>query len=1136
MTGTGTINKTGAGLLQLSGLSSFSGGLNINEGGLFVGITNGGVLNSTVTLASGTIIDLNGLNGIIGGLAGSGTITNSHVAGTAGTLFVGYNNENTVFSGSFSKPRLDFPAMVNVVKMGTGVLNLTGVSNSQGTLVINNGTVLYSGNATSDFVTQTVNATGVLTLDNSGTNVNNRLGGIASPANATLVLGGGSFNVTGNATATTTEAVGALTLAVGGSKITLTPTAAQSLTLNVGALSPLTVTAGASLLLRGTNLGGVVGTANTANLVAVTTVPTQLGGAGAVGTTTMSIRPDILVDTSATGNGTSFATYIGAGGVANVTGGNGFRALAANEYASFLNSANTANDLLGMGTYGGVFAINTTINSLTLTGNAGTRAAGALALVDTLTITSGGILVQSGNSVMNGGLIAAPGTSLFLWTPGASTSLTLNASVTGTGGITKDGAGALTLGARQLFTGTTNLNGGSMVLNGGANTLFVSGLGVGNALNVNNGRLDLNGNNQLVAALASSNTAMAYAGGTITNLSGTTATLTATGTGTFAGVIEGNLNFTRSSNTTTTLLSNNTYTGATIIRGGILNLQQYGQLSATSSVSNYFGTLNLDSTNAPAVDINRLNVAADITLQGGTLAFLGFNGGTSTQNVGDVTILSGASVINATRSTVNTSSNAVLTLASLTVSDVNTTTVNFTSGGTLGQTSVGNSQIIITNAPTLTNSLIGGWAVVNGTDFASYLTPDSAQGGVGALGSVGYAAYSSTALTAGTATDNITLGASVAGVTTRTVNSIRVSAASTMQMNTLADTLTIASGGLLFNGTASVLAGGRLTAGTAPNTPATLYAYTNATATLFSPITDNGTGAVSLVKSGTSTLTLTPANSMAATTTAASNVVTVPSTTGLVVGQPITGNASIPTGATITSITGPTTFTISTSTGVTAGTSLRTDFNPVPIAATTTTYGSPVISVASTNGLTVGMAVSGVGAPVALAGIATTSGSSNVTFTANAGLYVGMAVTGPGIPLGATVASITNTTTFVLSTNATQTITGGAFTANAVIPAGAVITAINGNNITLSAVTTGAATNGTALTFGIANQALTVAGLTYNGGSVQALKGLSGGVTTVTSAMTVTTLTRGTNGMLTVISSNLTSDLGTNEKFIPGAA
>ena len=104
------------------------------------------------------------------------------------------------------------------------------------------------------------------------------------------------------------------------------------------------------------------------------------------------------------------------------------------------------------------------------------------------------------------------------------------------------------------------------------------------------------------------------------------------------------------------------------------------------------------------------------------------------------------------------------------------------------------------------------------------------------------------------------------------------------------------------------------------------------------------------------------------------------------------------------------------------------------------------------------------------------------------------------------------------------------------IAANTVVTAVNGNNITLSAVTTGAATNGTALTFGIANQALTVAGLTYNGGSVQALKGLSGGVTTVTSAMTVTTLTRGTNGMLTVISSNLTSDLGTNEKFIPGAA
>lgn len=103
--------------------------------------------------------------------------------------------------------------------------------------------------------------------------------------------------------------------------MTLTPNAAQALALNVGSMSA--VTTGASMLLRGTNLGNAAG-AGVANFVAVNTVPAQLGGAGAVGTTTMSIRPDILVDTTSTGTGAGFATYIGAGGVANVAGGNGF--------------------------------------------------------------------------------------------------------------------------------------------------------------------------------------------------------------------------------------------------------------------------------------------------------------------------------------------------------------------------------------------------------------------------------------------------------------------------------------------------------------------------------------------------------------------------------------------------------------------------------------------------------------------------------------------------------------------------------------------------------------------------------------------------------------------------------------------
>jgi len=51
--------------------------------------------------------------------------------------------------------------------------------------------------------------------------------------------------------------------------------------------------------------------------------------------------------------------------------------------------------------------------------------------------------------------------------------------------------------------------------------------------------------------------------------------------------------------------------------------------------------------------------------------------------------------------------------------------------------------------------------------------------------------------------------------------------------------------------------------------------------------------------------------------------------------------------------------------------------------------------------------------------------------------------------------------------------------------------------------------------------------MTYNAGRIQLTKG-SG----VTSTLTATALTRGTNGMLSIISSNLSTDLGTSENFI----
>ena len=248
----------------------------------------------------------------------------------------------------------------------------------------------------------------------------------------------------------------------------------------------------------------------------------------------------------------------------------------------------------------------------------------------------------------------------------------------------------------------------------------------------------------------------------MTNLaSGTPVTFTATGNGTFAGSIGGNLNFTRSGNNTTTLVSDNSYTGVTTIRGGALTLQQGGRLSGTSALNSNFGTLNLDNTTGAIWDIaQRVGSAVPFNFLGGGIVYNGFPGGGSATTIGTLNLSGGVLTLTATRG--NTIGSATVNVSTLTrAADA---TVNFTvGGGALGQAqTLGNSQIFFnsingTSPVSLVaanNGILGGWATVGGADFASYLAAGTLQGGVGALGTTGFPAYSGSLLIAAGGTDN----------------------------------------------------------------------------------------------------------------------------------------------------------------------------------------------------------------------------------------------------------------------------------------------------------------------------------------------------------------------------------------------
>jgi autotransporter-associated beta strand protein len=883
--GTGGFVKLGDGALRLRTAQTYSGLTDVQAGAIVLGsLGNAGSRFSTYNFASGTQFELFGTSTVIGGLSGSGTISNLSSGGV--TLGFGFNNQDTTFSGVFNRSSDAFPTTLNVQKYGSGTTIINGATSTTngttGALTVSGGVLEYSGAGATTFRTVNVQRNSTLTLNNASSNTNNRLGmATTAAANGALNLSGGTLRIVGNASTGTIESVGTLNLNGGSGIINLEPTAGQNVTFTAHTLG--TVAQGGTALLRGPNLGSTIGAGTSNFVIATGGAINQIGGAGAVGTTTMSIRPDIIGDLSLTGSGTGFVTYIGAAGVVNVAGGNGFRLLAANELAPFLSSGATTNVAMGY-THGGAFITGTTINSLTLNQYGGTMAAGPIPPGTALTITSGGIIAQAGNRGISGGLLAVGGNPAFIHAIG---DLNFSAGITGTAGMTKSGAGTLNLNRSQFYTGATAVNNGTVVLNGGNNTLFVNAIGGANALNVNGGVLDLNGNSQVVSTLAASNITPGVTASIINN--GAAATLTSTGGGTFAGTINGNLNFVRAGNNTTTFSGANTYTGTTTVRGGNLVLQSSGTIANSTAVNVRFGGLIWDDyngVNPGTAGPTRIAATAPITLQGGNLQIRGTANANSTLAFQTVSVEAGRNFImsNAYSSSALTLNIGNLNRAADAVIEFRGSRNEDPNSDGLGQPGVNNSRIFVSNlnsssfsAASLTNNIIGGWAVVRtsgGIEFASYNNTN----GLGALNATGFLGYNGSTLPAspGSATQNIRLSSNsfsipdVAGAGVYNLNSLSFFGTATghsINFTDGADTLNLTSGGLLKSGNftgniGATVDSGRLTAGGTSSGVNSLYIYNNeSTLTINSRIIDNASGGQTrLVITGASNVTLTAAN------------------------------------------------------------------------------------------------------------------------------------------------------------------------------------------------------------------------------------------------------------------------------------
>ena len=611
----------------------------------------------------------------------------------------------------------------------------------------------------------------------------------------------------------------------------------------------------------------------------------------------------------------------------------GMRNLAASEYiATFRDNQNVGTNVKLSGTTS--ILGDTRVQTLTMTNGSVLNINGALPLNSTmgrLHLNSGGLFVPSGaTATINGGtaggtqsfLQAAGGTSLMLHTWG---DLYLNARVFSDTAVVKTGPGTLYVGAGAFNVFRTNLlvDGGTVFLATGnslANIRSQNGSTSSSSLIINSGTLDLNGNSQMINQLASANE-LPGMGGTIT--SATPATITNTGGGRFAGVLDGAISLDKSANNTLLLTSAQTYTGVTTVRAGTLWLRDSGALSAgAGAVTVRNALLQLDNSYLSNV-ADRINPATPVTLSGSTINLTGAAGQVASQTFNTLTLAGG--VNNLTSNAGGSGANEVNignlvrpqgpggTGAYLTFNQ------NYGFLGTAGNntTAIRNFITNINGSPlTLNDNIIAGWAIAtpgNGiTHFATYLPTT----GVGAMSNTadGFANYDSNNWITATATQNVNDGTARTLTASRTINAVRFApgADTTWTFNSGAG-LTIDTGGFISDGNFTH----RLSS--ADNASGTFITSNSGELDVWVQQNQFGmnipvTGNIDLVKAGGATMNLNPAgNYTGITNTSGTNLLTTTNTAGLAVGMPISGTG-IPAGTVITAITPGVSFTISNNT------------------------------------------------------------------------------------------------------------------------------------------------------------------------------------------------------------------------------
>jgi autotransporter-associated beta strand protein len=436
VSGTGTLNKDGLGMLAMTGNSTFSGPITVSAGTLkFSG--SGAVASTSLSIATGATFEWARDAAVSATLTGAGTVLRSSTAGNA--VFSGVN---TSFTGDW-----------NITSGYVGLTNDDVVGASTVGMTWNGGGIFFTATG------NTLSATRTITLGASGGILNGSTGN--TNTFASKFTGAGNLNKVSGERAILTavnDFTGNISISGGG-------------TLEIG---------GAGRFGSGTYAGAI----SNANTFAVNTTANQtlsgvISGAGGL---TKANSGTLVIDATNTLSGNVAIS----GGTVVVNSGKSLAWTAATKTGanSLVISGGAVLELAAWGAWGPTGPLGQlNYNDGYLRMNAGTirlAASDATLANRGINIDAGGATLEAASGVawsMGGGSNALHGTGTLTLTGNGGG--TVQTAITTSGGLIKSGSGTWSLTGANTYTGDTVVNGGTLAVNGtaiaDANKLVISG-------------------------------------------------------------------------------------------------------------------------------------------------------------------------------------------------------------------------------------------------------------------------------------------------------------------------------------------------------------------------------------------------------------------------------------------------------------------------------------------------------------------------------------------------------------------------------------------------------------------------------------------------------------------------------------